>query len=303
MSVAIPQKVIDSHGRLADRDLIEIAADVRVAYAELRQAAEMYADHQRHRIATENAIRSMTVNVADGYLDYATELKDQEERLSKELVRLYRQVAPAGVIAWRKTAKGVGEHMLARLLGQCGHPRLATPQHWARNLTITDDEFGDAENPKRMLVDGEPFLRTLAQFRQYCGHGQAGRRTTGMSQQEAFALGRPACKMLVHLIAEGVVKAQVRKDADDVRFPLGPLGAVYLDTKARYAERTHTVPCPGGFTSAGSRVVRARCKHDGQYAEAGDPFSPAHIHAIAMRHLGKAILAELFDAANEPWCD
>lgn len=297
---------------VADYSLTELAADIGPRYAELRQAAEIYEDHQKTRIAQANRIASMTVDVST-YAEYAEMLKRLEEQLSKRLVRIYRDTAPAGVIEWQKGATGVGEHMLARLLGQLGHPRLATPKYWARNTTIGDAEFGDESNPKRMLVDGEPFLRSLAQLRQYCGHGRADRRRKGMSQEDALALGKPDCKMIVHLMAEGVVKSQVRKDpdapyremanADKIsRVPLGDLGAVYLDTRETYAQRGHLGPCSGGWTTAGKKVVFSKCKVDGRYADIGDAFAPSHINAIAQRHLGKRILEELYDAAREEWC-
>jgi hypothetical protein len=240
-------------------------------------------------------------------------MKKQEEELSEQLVTLFRAIVPAGVLAWQASTAGVGEHMLARLLGHLGHPRLTTPKYWARNTTIADDKWGTAANPKRMLVDGEPFLRSLAQLRSYCGHGAPVRRRAGMTQEEAFGLGNPGCKMLLHLIAESVVKQQVRQAPDEPyremaykdeipRVGIGPLGVYYLDQRARYVTGMHPGPCPGGPTNAGDRVVFSKCKIDGHYAVAGDPYSRSHVNAIALRHLGKRILAELFDAACEEWC-
>jgi hypothetical protein len=281
-------------------DLASLAKDLGSRYGELRQAAEMYADHQKLRIVTGNRVDSLTVDVAD-YEPYKLAMEKQEEVLSRQLVRLYRATVPAGVLEWQASTAGVGEHMLARLLGHLGHPRLTTPKHWARNTTIADGEWGNAENPKRMLVDGEPFLRSFSQLRQFCGHGAPVRRRAGMSQEEAFALGNPGCKMLVHLIAGSVVKAQVRRNGDE-RYATGALGGFYLTTKATYRERSHTGPCSGGYTTAGKRVVFAKCKVDGHYAVAGDPYSPSHVNAIALRHLGKQILTELFHAAWEEWC-
>lgn len=288
-------------------DLREVAAELGPQYAVLRQAAEMYADHQAHRIRATNQIKSLTVTARD-YEFYAESLSEDEKRLSRALVRAYRATVPVGVIEWQQATLGIGEHMLARLLGQLGHPRLAIPKHWARNSTIGDDEWGNKENPKRLLVAGEPYLRTLSQLRSYCGHGEARQRRKGMTQEEAFGLGNPGCKMLVHLLAEGVVKAQIRSNDDIVagsigtRYARGPLGQFYLDTRARYEERGHSGPCPGGPTVVNGRALRIRCKVDGRYAEAGDPFQPSHVNAIALRHLGKRILEELYDAAREEWC-
>jgi hypothetical protein len=261
----------------------------------------MYADHQRYRIGVSNQIASLTVDPS-GYTPYRDTLVALERDLSRALVSLYRSTVPAGVLEWQAQTLGVGEHLLARLLGHLGHPRLATPKHWAQNSTIRDGEWGDAENPKRMLIDGQPFLRSCSQLLQYCGHGAAGRRVAGMSQAEAFALGRPECKMLVNRIADSIVKAQVRTRPTGEKYALGELGQLYLDTKARYAERTHSGPCPGGVAVVNGRALRIRCKIDGRYADTGDPFQPSHLQAIGLRHLGKQILRELFDASQEEWC-
>jgi hypothetical protein len=195
--------VADAH------DLRDIAVELGPRYAALRQAAEMYADHQNLRIVSDNRIRSLTVH-PEAYALHSEMLHDLEKGLSRNLIRIYRDTAPTGVLEWQAQTVGVGEHMIARLLGHLGHPRLAVPKYWARNITIGDAEFGDAENPKRMLVDGDPFLRSVSQLWQFCGHGAPSRRRAGMTQEEAFALGNPHCKMLLHLIAESVVKGQVR---------------------------------------------------------------------------------------------
>ena len=43
-------------------DLREIAGEIHPRYAALRQAAEMYADHQKLRIVSDNRIFSLTVH-------------------------------------------------------------------------------------------------------------------------------------------------------------------------------------------------------------------------------------------------
>jgi hypothetical protein len=291
-------------------DLNEVAEAVSAGYDELRQAAEMYSDHQDFRVATENRISSMQIDVGQGYAEYAKSLRGQEDELGKRMVAIYKEAVSPGIQDWAKKTAGIGKtspHMLARLLGHLGHPRLAVPKYWVENPDLDEGEWGSEENPKRMLVQGEPFLRSMGQLWQYCGHGAPSRRRKDMTQEEAMAMGRPMCKMLVHLLAEGVVKAQVRNN-DGEKIAIGPLGEHFLATKARYAERTHTGPCPGGpmvmrMPGGGKRAVIVRCKVDGRYAEAGDPFQASHINAIGYRHLGKKILMELYDAAYEDWCE
>lgn len=272
-----------------------------VAYLDLRIMAEMYEDHQKSRIAQANRVGSSTVTRWDGYEEYIQSLRALEEKLSRALVQEYKQTVPPGVLQWQEATLGIGGHMLARLLGHLGHPRIAVPKSWVDNAGVADGEMGTEENPKKALVDGEPFERTVGQLWQYCGHGRAARRSKGMTQEEAFALGNPACKMLVHLIAEAVVKAQVRKTDDNGgRCALGDLGEFYLAEKAKYQARTHSGPCPGGYVSAGpGKVVFAKCKVDGHYAEAGDPYSAGHVNLIALRHLGKEILKGLWVATGD----
>lgn len=280
----------------------------------LRTAAEMYADHQKSRIAQEGRVRSATVDPSM-FEAYIAAEREQEQALGKQLERLLQTVAPIGVLEWAAVSSGIGDKLLGRLLGHLGHPRLAEPKYWAANPAMAAGEFGDAANPKRKLVAGESFERTVGQLWQYCGHGRADRRRAGMTQDEAFALGNPRCKMLVHLLAESVVKAQVRKDPDDAeaRIALGPLGAFYLAEKAKYAVRVHSAPCSGGYVPAGpGKVVFSKCKlapvqtasvtHSVgggvTYAQAGDPFQKGHVNAIALRHLGKEILRQLWLAAE-----
>jgi hypothetical protein len=262
-------------------------------YLDLRTAAEMFEDVQKTRISQENRVRSATVGAVD-YNPVIANLRQTEDLLSKRLVALYKQVAPSGVVEWQQSTLGVGPHLLARLLGHLGHPRMAEPKFWAESI---DGEHGDDENPKRAVQDGEPFERMVSQLWQYCGHGEALRRTKGMSQQDAFRLGNPRCKMLVHVISGAVVKAQVRKDGED-RIGLAPLGEFYLSEKVRYRERAHAGPCSGGYVAAGpAKVVFAKCKIGDRYADAGDPYSPGHVNSIALRHLGKRVLKELWEAA------
>ena len=170
-------------------DLNVIADKLAEPYAQLRRISEMYADHQAERLRQEGRMRSLTVK-PDAYAVYAESMKSLEGSLSKQLVATYKDVAPTDVIMWQENTSGIGAHMLARLLGNLGHPRLATPKHWAINDSLKDDEFGDAENPKRALVDGEPYLRGVGQLWQLCGHGAPIRRHAGMTQDEAFALAR-----------------------------------------------------------------------------------------------------------------
>src|SRR5205085_7998418 len=108
--------------------------------------------------------------------------------------RSFRATAPR-LYKWSKDTPGVGEHLLARLLGAVGHPCVATPHHW------------EGEGSERVLVADEPFVRNVAKLWAYCGHGDpTRRRKTGMSAEDAASLGNPKAKMLAHLMAETAMK-------------------------------------------------------------------------------------------------
>lgn len=175
-------------------------------YAELRIWAESYADAQDHRIRLFNRLglkadgtptKAGTAVDLDSFGHIVDPVLASEKHIKRMLRNTYRRVAPPGVIAWQESTFGIGEHLLARLLGALGHPRIATPYHW------------EGEGSARTLVADEVFERTVRQLWTYCGHGAALRRRKGMTAEEAFALGSPLCKMLTHLLAEASIKCRV----------------------------------------------------------------------------------------------
>lgn len=175
-------------------------------YEYLRMVAGTYADVQKVRVAVSNR--------SSGAYDKG--LSEVEKVIAKDLREHFRKTAPKPLIAWQKETLGIGEHLLARLIGTVGHPRIATPYHW------------EGEGEDRKLVADEPFERTLAQFWSYCGHGDPARKKKkGMSAVEAAALGNPRAKMVTHLMAEGCMK-QMRS----------PYRLVYEKARLEYAERT-----------------------------------------------------------------
>lgn len=162
------------------------------AFDELRILAESFEDAQKARIAIENRLRGAVVS--DASLDALDALRLAEKRLGLAMRRSFRKAAPE-LAAWQKETVGVGEHLLARLLGTIGDPYIARPHHW------------EGEGSARVLVADEPFARNVAKLWAYTGHGDPGRRRRkGMSADEAFALGNPRAKMIVHLLAEGAMK-------------------------------------------------------------------------------------------------
>lgn len=77
-------------------------------------------------------------------------------------------------------------------------------------------------------------------------------------------------KMRAFLIAESCVKAKT-----------SPYRKVYDDTRVKYAEATHQVPC-------------VRCGPRGKPALVGSPLSLGHQHARALRAISKTVLKDLW---------
>jgi hypothetical protein len=251
------------------------------SYTELRMWAEAFVDAQEARIRFENKQRSGTV-ARDAFASTVAAYAGEEERLRKEMVACYRVTVPEGIRRWQEETAGIGESTLARLLGITGDPKTAFPRHW--------EGSGPGE---RHLVDGEPFQRTVGQLWQYCGHGAPKNREVKGNAAALMHNGSPDAKKLVYLMAAAQVKTNA-KGGSGYRW-------VYDREKDKYKEKVHSVPCSGGFSGAlyvkcKTRAPEAEGGKPG-YAQAGDPFQPSHVHAIALRHTGKEILRDLWLAS------
>mgnify|MGYP000943717110 CR=1 FL=1 len=144
-------------------------------WLELRLYAEVFADAQAARIRFDNQRRRAAIDTiwADAQ---AARLADIEHQAGLIMRRTYRRVVPASIVAWQKDTRGVGEHLLARLLGTIGHPRIATPHHW------------EGERAARVLVADAPFERNAAKLWAYCGMGDPARKKrAGMTASDAGA--------------------------------------------------------------------------------------------------------------------
>jgi len=183
-------------------------------FLELRMLAECFEDAQKARISCGLRMGSGTV-APDFYTAMEAAQKAVEHLAALELHRCYRRTVDPEIVAWQKAERGVGEHMLARLFGVLGHPVHTTVHRH--------------EGPEREVVVVGEMDRSVSQLCSYCGHGDPERkRRSGMSQEAALSLGSPRAKMLVHLIAESIVKAR------------GPLRQVYDDRRYATADRDWT---------------------------------------------------------------
>jgi len=223
-----------------------------MCYTELRIWSEMLEDTMRLRIATSNRIargadgtETNAVKTVDEapYLAHLAALERAEHDVVLAMKRCYRKTVDPAIIEWQKTATGIGERLLARLLGVIGHPVQTTRHHW------------EGDGADRVLVDDGPYTRRVSDLWSYCGHGDATRkRRAGMDKDDAMAMGSPRAKMLTHLLAESCIKQ-----------PRSPYRVVYDARREATTDR--------GWT-------------------------PGHSHNDALRITAKAILKDLWLAAN-----
>lgn len=269
------------------------------SYDELRMYAEAFFDAQEARKAMKNKIRSAADPV---FFEVAAKhYKAVEEEMSPAMILCLREIAPPGVLAWQKLEKGIGEHLLGRLLGRVGDVRIAIPKHW------------EGTGKKRILVAEDPRPRTAAQLRSYCGHGDPERKLhKNMTAEEVLAVGDPKIKSIVWNIAKACIRAGVRSYCEDEEFvPLGKpgtpehlicalcgekkqyhasisisrYGALYLARREQTEDYVHAKPC-------------VRCGPKGKPAQIGTPWNKGHQLGDAQRVVGKEVLNDLWSAAE-----
>lgn len=252
-------------GNLANHPSAQVQAHTHERNAEgwleLRIWAEMFNDAQQQRIASRNRAERGGVDPII-YAAYTEALEQAEKVCGKHMRACYKRIVPQQIVEWQKNTHGLGDHLMARILGQLGHPRHATPHHW------------EGTGSKRTLIADEPFERTVSQLWQYCGHGRPERKRKGMSADELAAMGSPDLKMLIHLAAECCMKQKA-----------SPYRLVYEQTREQAADKLHTVEC-------------VRCGPSGKPAQPGTPWSAGHQHAHALRIVGKEILRDLWIIAG-----
>jgi len=229
-------------------------------WLELRIWAEMFHDAQQQRIATVNRAERGGVDPAL-YAPYTEALDAAEKAVRRGMILAYRRTVPDELRNWVKSTHGLGEPLMARIVGHLGHSRWANPHHW------------EGTGAARVLITDPPFERSVSQLWQYCGHGRPGRAQRGASAADLAALGSPNLKMLVHLAAECCVKQKA-----------SPFRLVYEQARIDYAEKVHTVEC-------------VRCGPSGKPAQVGAPWSLGHQHGAALRKVGKEILRDLWQVS------
>lgn len=183
----------------------------------LRVYAEVFEDLQKQRIATVNRMERGGIDPA--FMEAVTDrLHAAENEAGKVMRKCYRSAVPASVRAWQEGSIGIGEHLLARLIGTIGHPVHTTVYEW------------DGDGSERVLVEVGEMDRSVSQLWSYCGHGDPlRRRAKGMTKEDAAAMGNPRAKMVVHLLAESCVKQR-----------RSPYRVVYDEAREQYEARDWT---------------------------------------------------------------
>jgi hypothetical protein len=200
----------------------------------LRILADTHNDLMTTRIGIDHRATRAAIN-PDTVVGVASLLEAAEDEAWKQVRATFRRVAPE-IAAWVKDTPGLGERLVARLLGTIGHPIVAHPYRWMDEAPDGHDCDPDRCGA-RHLVAFEPFLRSPSQLRQFCGAGSPDRRVKGMTQEQALRLGNPRAKSLVHLIAEGAMKSAGGETATGIVRKRSPYRDIYDEGRLRYAER------------------------------------------------------------------
>lgn len=298
--------------------LIDEAVEADPAFLSL--IADVVDDLERVRIANENRLRHLTRDAEDSdgeVRGLGLDVRNPHVRRIAGVVDQIKAAEHDAVLAlqnlmrkhplgpWVKAAKGVGEKQAARLLGTIGDPYIRP------ELTRADGTVEPARPRTVSELWAYSGLHVLPADQTSSGahagtvggnqtgsHPDQGRHdahtgTVGVApkrQKGQRANWSTVAKTRAYLIAEGVVKATIRKlpEVDDSngydsahREATTSLGQVYLDTRTKYADAIHKVPC-------------ARCGPSGKPAAVGSPLSDGHKHARAMRAVSKAVLKELW---------
>lgn len=214
------------------------------SYRTLRVIAEMLWDAQKSRIAVQNRCTRADIDPTL-YAASLAAIERAEHECKLGLAKAYRKTVSPEIREWQKDTRGVGEHLLASLLGVIGHPVWTERHRWI------------GEGASRELESLGVMRRRVSDLWSYCGHGDATRRRTkGMTADQAAALGNPRAKTIVWLLACAQLKSS------------GPYRTVYDDARATYQDREGWTP--GHQHNAALRMVGKEMLRD-LWVAAGGP--------------------------------
>lgn len=218
-------------------------------YREVRVVARQFHDAQKSRIRATNRYRAATArdeHIDPSFVEPIRLMGEVEEMYKKILRNHYRKVVDSRIKKWVEDTNGIGEHLLARLLGEIGDPGIAYPAHWEKS----DDPEVEG---KRVLVFEEPFGRGVRELWSYCGFGDPERkRKKGMTQDDALGLGNPVAKMLAHEMAKACILQNGAPDKNGRPRARSPYRDYYEQVKEKYSTKDWT---PKHIQNCAERLV------------------------------------------------
>lgn len=273
-SLSRGQSCDETHSSIVPADVLD--PERVTAIYELRLFSRAYWDAQDSRKRIGQRF-SAPVSDAEMLVGIRAAAQTAEDMLGKAMRKCFARAFP-DVHVWVKDTPGVGDHLVARLLGEIGHPIIATPMTWEKNDTGLIMDSGTS--PKRVLVaNGEPYIRSVGQLWAYCGVGAPVRRRRGMTQEETLGLGKTSAKTLVHLVALGTIKFT---------------GTPHEQRQRSSGDGSDTASRPTIMTTRRRSPYRDVYDHR-RVVTADRGWTDGHSHADALRIVGKHFLADLYD--------
>jgi len=220
------------------------AEEIQIGYAWLKIKSRTLADLESTRIRIENrqhayllkklgddcpqrGTKAFTELILDGTHGL---LLEAEKSATKRLEALVQEVVGPSMMAFLDLP-GIGPKLLARLLGEVGHPVLAFPMHWEEHPDAKGDE------PKRTLHADEPYERTVSQLWAYCGLGDPAKvRKAGTSQEDNMAAGNRKAGSFAYQLATSSKRLTGKPDKNGVIRRRSPYRSVYEEKKAFYVD-------------------------------------------------------------------
>jgi hypothetical protein len=198
------------------------------------------------------------------------------------ILQLQRSMRKHPLGAWQKTAVGVGEKQLARLLAAVGDPYWNTlhdrprtvSELWAYSgLHTLPASQGTGDTHSNPAGGDQPVAPPPDHMNRETQSGLI--RGAARRQKGQRANWSTDAKTRAYLIAESCVK-QARS----------PYREVYDKRRALTADRVHDRPCP-------------QCNGAGHKDLERTPWRPGHQHADALRIVSKVVLRDLWVAARD----
>lgn len=215
-------------------------------YNDLKRYVRQYLGAVRSRIEATNRAGSRDAGVPEEILKMH---KAIEAMWLRGVRQAYRQVVPEPIQKWQRESPGIGDLLLAELLGLVGNPLVAVPRFY----TTVDGE--------PVLATGEPYPRSVRQLYAYVGHGDVTRRRRrGMSADDVKKAGVPDAKRTVHLMALSVVKVGE-----------GPYLELYYGWKQHYTDKYPEWNKGHAHNSALRKVAKAILKDLWRVAAGQEP--------------------------------